>query len=573
MRRRSGFGVLIAIVVLLMACLLVAGMSQLFFSGQVYSQSAGGAGGMAAEYLAESVIEDFMVRLSEDLNDPGKPVFKDVRTALLTRNPPVVRLGKRYPVEHLKDAIKTSPDAAFHGLFDIEQPEAQLRVVPLTDTGEAQMLEVTATVKLKLGRRAIVRRVRVHRQVGITRVAPRRPFDAVTFAILRTSAIRDTRTLCEEIETCVKAYNRTGELLEGWKSTVEGKPLGVAMTATLPPLAVGPERATQALPEGLLADQQYFYRGVWDELEEAPLVRTLPPDESVLFARAKEEVKLEDFQYYRKLKELKPLVEQLRKAREKFPEVMEPMESASAAGQLPTGTHSGWSNRMGELGRDLLKLLKEIQEKLFAIAKHMKAHSQPGVDQSVVEVPRHWDSQIPLWPLAHHVSGEQSLKELLAGWPAVAGHLAIYTAGGDDQDSTRAAFTIDQQRFRGAAILSLPQGAGVAVRSLTPDGDQDRMLVVADHVHLTGGPIKAAIVARKNLFPESGGTIEGTVILEQYKKPDDSDPQQTWQGKVRHDKRYRSGRIGPGNDVSQVVFESYTVGINPRVSFKEIAWE
>lgn len=574
MKKRRGMGVIIALVVILMVCLLIAGVAQLFFSGQVYGQAARGAGGMAAEYLAESAIEDVLHQLNRDLNDPGKPVFKEVRNALLTRQPGFLDLSKRYGFEHLPEAIEASEDGKFHGLFDLLPPKIYVHVVPKHEGGEPQLVELEASVRLRAGRQSITRTVRVFRQIGITLVSPTRPLDQVPFAIVETPFLEDWAKFAEEVVTCVKAYNRSGELLESWKSTVEGKPLGVALTATLPPLSVGPEQASDAVTAQLLADEQYFYRGVWDELEEADIAKLMPPADSVIFARAKEEVKLEDFQYYARMKKLEPLMEKLKKAREKFAPVMKPFAEAARRGPLSSATHSEWAGKMGDLGRELLEILKPLQEGVLDITKHLNRHTQPGLTVAAVKKQRHWQSELAIWPLAQHISGGKAFEELLEEWPAVSGHLAIYPGPKKDGDPAQepALCTVQRERWRGQAVVSV-EGGDLAVGRLKMERPTDRVVVSAGTVQITGGPIQAGLVSRKDLITEADAQVEGSLIIEMYPRPPEGKDEKPWRGKVRYDPRLTSGVIQPGNDLSKVALDHYVVSVSPRVSYKEVRWQ
>ena len=572
--KRRGMGIIIALVVILMVCLLVAGVAQLFFSGQVYGQAARGAGGMAAEYLAESAIEDVLYQLNRDLNDPGKPVFREVRMALLKRQPGFIDLSKRYGLEHLPEAIEASEDGKFHGLFDVAPPKMLLRVVPAHEGGEPQVLELEATARLSAGRQSITRTVREVRQVGITLVSPVRPLDEVPFAIVETTFLEDFQKVVDDVMTSVRAYNRTGELLDGWKSTVEGKPLGVSLTATLPPLSVGPDQATQAITAQLLADEQYFFRGLWDELEEADLKKLMPPPGSVIFARVKEEVDLKDFQYYARLKKLEPLLEKLKKAREKFPPAMKPLQDAVARGPLASATHSQWAGKMSVLGHELIDVLKPLQEGVLDIAKHLNGHTQPGLTVDVVKRQRHWSSGLAIWPLAQHVSGGKRFGELLEEWPAVSGHLAIYPGErrtGDPAEDP-ALCTIESEKWRGQAIVSCEAG-GLWVGRLKMDRPTDRLVVQADSLQITGSPIQAALVARKELITETDAQVEGSIIMETYNRPPDGKDERPWRGKVRYDPRLASGAIGPENDLAHVKLDHYVVSVSPRVSSKEVRWQ
>lgn len=573
-RRRAGFGILIALVVILMVCLLVAGVAQLFFSGQVYSQAARGAGGMAAEYLAESALEDVLHQLNLDLNDPARPVFREVRRALLTREPGELDLSGRYKLTHLTESLEASDDAGFHGLFDLRAPRLKLRVVPRTQGDEPQLLEMEATASLRVGRRSITRTVRVHRQVGITLVAPHRPLDQLPFAIVQTPFLEDFRRVVEEVTISVQAYNRTGELLERWKSAVEGKPPGVSMVATLPPLSVGPEPATEAMALLLLADEQYVYRGLWDELEEAEILKLMPPEGSVIFARAKEEVDLPAFQYYARLKKLEPMLEKLRTARGKLKPVMKPLEDAVTRGSLPSATHAQWSGQMGDLGRELLDTLKPLQEGVLEITKHLNRHTARGFTANKVLRDKHWQSELPIWPLAQHVNGGQAFSDLIEEWPAVSGHLAIYPGPTrtDDRPPPGALCTVTMERWRGQAIVSSEEG-DLAVGRLTLDRPGDRLVVQADTIQVTGAPIQAALVSRKGLVTEVDANIEGSLIIEIYPRPEPGADEKPWRGRVRYDPRLAAGSIGRGNDLSGVALDRYVVSVSPRISHKEVSWQ
>src|SRR5438128_1639382 len=140
MKHRNGFGIVLALVTILMVCLAVAGAAQLFYSGEVYGQAARGAGGMVAEYLAESAVDDVVAQLNADLNDPSRAVFGEVRKALLGRVPAKLDLSRRYRVQHLTETIEASEDAAFFRMFDVDDPKMQLRVTPRNEGGEQQLL-------------------------------------------------------------------------------------------------------------------------------------------------------------------------------------------------------------------------------------------------------------------------------------------------------------------------------------------------------------------------------------------------------------------------------------------------
>jgi hypothetical protein len=569
-------GIFILLVVILLACLLVAGIALLLFSGQVYGQASRGAGGMAAECLATSAIEDAFHQLQKDVNDAASPLFLEVRRALLLRDPLTLDLTRRYPARRLPAVIARSPDRGFHGLFRIEGPQVVLRVSPETDTGEPQMLTMEAAAHLTLGGRSIHRRVRVARQVGITRVAPRRPLDQVPFAIVRTPFLADLREVAQDVDAIVRAYNRAGELLEAWKSQVEGKPLGVSMTATLPPLSVPPGMATSAASVLLFADQQYVFRGLWDEVEEAALARRVPPSYSVIFARRDEDVDLAAFHYYRRLRlDFLPLRRRLEQLAARFGEVMEPIEAAARSGSLDSATHSGWAARMGRFGRDLADLLVALEDRVGRLADHTRAHTATGITADRVDVPSHYASSLPIWPLAQHVTGGAAFAALLDDWPAVSGHVAVYDGpkAPDDRSGADTLFTLARRGFAGQAIVSLEEG-GVDLGPVTREReDRDRLVVHADRVRLVATPIEAAVVVRERFETERPVTVRGSIVLLRYPRPPGDEVPAPWEGRVAYDPRLDSGRIRGPRDLSGVRWDHYVVSLNPRVTSKEVTWE
>ncbi|MBI4870724.1 MAG: hypothetical protein HY814_04065, partial [Candidatus Riflebacteria bacterium] len=283
--QRRGLGILLALVVTLCVILFVFGVAHLLFSGQVFSQAAHGAGGMAAEYLATSAIEDILQQVQKDLNDPSSSIFREVRLALLLREPATLELSSRYPPRRLPNVIDGSDNRKFYTMFSLETTSVILRIAPVEDRRMAQSLLVEAAYRLNLGRRSEYRNVRVERLVGITRVAPLRPLDQVPFAIVGTTFIVDFREYVMTLGQAILAYGQTRDALGVWKEQVENKPPNQPFSAMLPPVTFDPGSIGTSVSVNLYEDQQYTFGDNWKSLEPVDLAPLLPADDSVIFAK------------------------------------------------------------------------------------------------------------------------------------------------------------------------------------------------------------------------------------------------------------------------------------------------
>src|SRR5207245_34652 len=121
--------------------------------------------------------------------------------------------------------------------------------------------------------------------------------------------------------------------------------------------------------------------------------------------------------------------------------------------------------------------------------------------------------------------------------------------------------------------ISAADGNELAVGQLVPARETDRLVVEAQTVHVTGGPIRAALVSREGLRTESDANIEGSLIIEMYPAPKDDRPEDPWRGHVRYDPRVGAGVIGPRNDLSRAKLDRYVVSVSPRVWHKEVRWQ
>ena len=575
---------LLTLVVIVGIVLFVAGVAQLLLSGQVFRQAARGAGGMACECFADSVVEDVLFQLHQGLNDRASPIFRPVREALLLRREEWLDLGPWVSGKDLERLMKDSPNQGFYRNFEIADLSAGLRLRPREGEGESQLVTVQAGVRLTIGNRSVYRSVRVDRQIGITRVAPVRPFDQVPFAIQRTTVIADLHSLTDLIEMVIKSYNQSAEHLVAYRSQIEGRPLGAPMTVTIPPLQLGTESIGSISAE-LNANEQYFFPNPWEKIEERSPGKRLPrDDDAVIFARPDEEVDLAQFDYYARIASIvKPVEQSLEGVIKEFASAMTDLEQRVAGGPLPGIFHARWADRMGRVGQNLKKNLEKLQDEIETIADHVGQHSQAGMTDTGALFVKHYESILPIYPLAQHVTGISSLDKLRKAWESVSGHLAIYPEieiadPGKSSDSSSDRLVLEN--FQGQAILGFAYSGGPGVlEGYLPigaiqmaDPALDRVVVHADLLKIEGGPIQAALVVRKNLVTKSPADIHGSLILLEYTKSAFEERGTPWKGRVRYDERFDSGTFSAPDDLSGIKLDRYVVSLNPRLSYKEVGW-
>ena len=573
-RGRRGLGILLAIVVTICVVLFVAAIAHLFFSSQVFSQAAHGAGGMGAEYIAETALEDILHQLQLDLNDPNSRIFDKVRRALLLREPPELDLTQDCPPRRLAGLLDSSENRDFHRMFTLERTSVKLLTAPVPDRRYTQSLRLEAGVRLSLGRRTEYRQVEQVRLVGITLVAPRRPLDQVPFAIVGTPFIADFREYVRTLDAAISAYNRTRELLDDWKNQVESKPPNTPMQAVLPPLSLGPETSSNAAAVQLYPEQTYQFGQGWRPLTESDLGPGLPADDSVIFAKPSETVNLEYFHYYERLqRHLTPLRTRLRQVIARFPSVMQPLESAAASGWLDSGTHSAWAGGIVAMGDELAEIFESMRSEATDLSTHLRAHTAPGITTERVDVPRHFESKVPVMPLAYHMPSSERALELMRKWPAISGHMAIYDEDGTAASAEPQETAVTLDGFKGQLILSRESG-GFAVGPVTMTSPgRDRLVVHGDSIRIAGSPIQAALVSRQQLDTGSGANIEGCVILLRYPRPPESERLEPWRGTVSYDSAWNSGSWRGPSDLSAVKLEHYVVSLDPRISRREVKWK
>jgi hypothetical protein len=573
-REQRGLGILLAIVVTVCIVLFVAGIAHLFFSSQVFSQAAHGAGGMAAEYIAETALEDILHQLQLDLNDPNSRIFDKVRRALLLREPPELDLTQDCPPRRLAGLLDQSENGAFYRMFTLERTSVKLLTAPVPDRRYTQSLRLEAGVRLSMGRRTEYRQVEHLRLVGITLVAPRRPLDQVPFAIVGTPFIADFREYLGFLDAAIVAYNRTRELLDNWKNQVESKPPNTPMQAVLPPLSLGPETSSNATAVQLYPDQTYQFGAGWRSLTESNLSPLLPADDSVIFAKPAETVALEDFHYYERLqRNLTPLRTRLRGVIDRFPSVMQPLESAAASGWLDSSSHSAWAAGITAMGDELAEIFESMRTEAVELTTHLKDHTAPGITTERVDVPRHFESQVPVMPLSYHMPSSQHALDLIGKWPSISGHMAIYDEAGAASSAPAGETSVTLDGFKGQLILSRESG-GFAVGPVTMNSPgRDRLVVHGDSIRIAGSPIQAALVARERLETGSGANVEGCVILLRYPRPPESETLERWSGQVSYDAIWNSGSWRGPTDLSGVKLEHYVVSLDPRLSGREVKWK
>ncbi|MBI4862478.1 MAG: hypothetical protein HY815_19790 [Candidatus Riflebacteria bacterium] len=152
------------LVITLALVLFVAGVAQLFFSSQVYRQTARGSGGLVAEYIALSAVEELKFKLQSAACDPSHPLFRRLRELLLkgeegSTPDGLVDLSSDFSCDLLTEQLGKSVHKTFYRQFTLHDLTVHVGVDRNRKEYENLVARLGATAKLSLRGRLVGRRV------------------------------------------------------------------------------------------------------------------------------------------------------------------------------------------------------------------------------------------------------------------------------------------------------------------------------------------------------------------------------------------------------------------------------
>lgn len=630
MRTKRGLASL-PLVVGLIGFLLVAAGFRLFGTGQALHQAARDAGGLVAESLATSAIEEALWTFQEQVNDPASPLFEPVRRALLVGDEPELDLSDRLAPTRLPELLQTSPHRGAYRRVTLEPLVATLRIpvraaaaadLPaerVVPAGE-QVLDLACTAHLEIQGHRIHRRVLVRRRYGMTFVSPFKPFDQLTFAIVESDFLAGYRTLVDGLAGALHQMQYAHRTLRQLSLDLgegsgrgPGRELRVYLPTPFLTLGEAPPMPTAvaARLRDLLLDRpdadpvaHALRTRPWSEVgwlawslvpspidrvlpgrvpEPAPvlampapppsgLVRDLPAPDSVIFSSAAR-VELADFDYERKVDDsVTPILVALEEAAVRWNALLARLVDDPGAHLAPADLRDleGRAAALAALGSGPLR---EAVTALNRISAHVQRHTRLGFNRDALRAYLSTSSR-RLRSLAFHAEAPGDLEALRASLPAVNGHVAYY---GTEP------LALDVRGWKGQTVLSAPwseEPVPVSLASFTvADRTRDRAVLHFDRIDFGSGTIEAGVYVNREAHFDGSPSIFGNLVLARRAARSERTSRGDLRGTVVRDPRLGSGGYwkrapddGPwrGPLPDSVSLGHYTIGLAPRGQRKAI---
>ena len=562
-------GILLILVITLAMVLFIAGVSQLFFSSQVYRQTARGSGGLAAEYLARSAVEEILYKLQITVNDPTRPLFKRLREALLKGEPGkapggLLDLSSEFDCSLLTDQLDKSTHKAFYKSFKIDG----LTCLAGFDTERPEytnlLVKLGATARLSLGGRVVSRRVEETRQMGMLLVGPKRPLDQVGFLVLGNPFLRDFTSAVDAVTRMAGLYTSIAGWLTSWKGVVEQKPYGQTLSIpTQIPSLTGSSGVRAVTVQ--LTGETYEFDGLWQPLNQNPNSIRLPPPSAYLVAPGSTEpVDLKSYDHESSfVTAAEPALGRIPEVVQRLDRVMETLVTSSGR-PFTSSEQATWAAQIGQVGREIHDVLDTLIESLAststALAPHLK--SLPQLDGFSL------DSQgrlgPALYPMVYHISTPKQFEQLMKSHKRLNAHIAY-----QGTEPLR----IDLLGVMGKMVIS-SQKAPVEVANLLANSrEEDLIVLAAPDVILDGGTVDAGIIVRNRLHIKSEVSIRGNLVLENYPRRRDRRPDEDLHGHLFYNPNLYSGKLVSKTDARGVLWNHYALGFSSVPEDLEILWK
>ena len=621
MRRRAGLGVILPIVMGLLIILLLGATLQLFTTGSSLHQAARDAGGAVAEQVASSAIEEALYHFQQKVNDPNSQFFKEVRKALMEGNESSLEITKDCDPELLRQELSNSSHSGFYKHIKIESFSVVMRIPTRADVevkddekvsaGE-QYIDLDCAVSLKLSEMTIWRRICARRRYGMTFISNYKPFDQLTFAIIRSGFLAAYPQVLTEMTNIIDNVNRAGFFLRSFGQMINSVPR-VTMNPVFVPVGDAPEMRgtaqsefqdaldearrtnpsideemgnmdeeqegwfrwslivgrTGAMIDRPSPDEVVAFRPFWPTIARSDLQVDIPTADSIIFSVAPE-VELEEFDYDKRLiDDFQPRLDDIKKAAKKYNDSLASLIGYPSA-QLTPQEVRRFESKADQAGVDLNRCVRKAIEELNKISSHLGQHTRAGF---TTETLRSYlkESSRRLRNLAYHIEGNEDIDKLKKSQSAFNGHMNY---------NGRKRLKLSLNQWKGKTIISGPytnaEVAPITIEKLTT-ASKDKDLVVVNHanLHLRGESVDASIFAADRIFFEGEPKIFGNLIINFLRLREDRQRDEDLRGKVTYNKRCYSGEYLKRNrnkegkiigemELSKVSLGHYTIGMCPR---------
>jgi len=621
-RRRRGLGVVLPIVMGLLVVLLLGASLQLFSTGSSLHQAARDAGGAVAEQLAISATEEALHRWQSLVNDPDSKLFVDLRRKLFEGDEPSFDVTEYCRPVVLPELLQASAHAPFYRHVTFEHLSVVVRIPTRPDVdvdADAavpvghQFVDIDCAVSLRCGDVTIWRRICTRRRYGVTFVSNYKPFDQLTFAIIRSGFLECYPGVIGDVSAVIDNVNRVGPFLREIARNLADRTQRLTMRPVFVPVGPPPPitgAAAQALaraleiereadpgfdgrldsmssdelgwfqwslvlagPDGNLdrtvPDETTSFDVQWPTLPRSILQRDVPGPTSIVFS-VDPVVNLIEYDYDKRLvTDLQPKLDDAGEAASSYNQVL-----ARMLGRSPEPLTADELNQLARTadtaGRRLDRVVRTAVDVLNDITRHVNGHTRAGFNTDVLQSYLR-ESSRRLQNLAYHLETADDLERLQTSLPAFNGHLNY---------NGRRRLTLHLPEWRGLTIISGPY-TNADVAPLTVDvlrtASSDRDFVVLNHanLHLRGETVEASVFAADRLYFEGRPSIRGNLILNYLRPRDQRSPDEDLAGTVTFDERCRTGdylkrprdehgRVEGPLDLGHVSLGHYTVGMAPR---------
>lgn len=565
---RAGVGVLLVLVVTLALVLFVAGLAQLFSSGQVYRQTARGSGGLTAEYIARSAVAELFWHVQKGATTPGHPFFKRIREVLLTGEQAkdgdgLVDFSKDFEVPELADQLERSEHKAFYKNFKLQALSVRAGIDRFRAPYTNLVLRLSATVVLNLGSSSVVRRVDETRQIGILLVAPKRPLDQVTFLVLDHPFLPDFRRACLAVQQLAQIYTSISKWLLIWKAQVEAKPMGVEQEFDIAMPGDTPDRPARSV-HVRLTGEQYRYDGVWAALAGDPSLIRPPPEKAYLMAPAGQSIELQQWDHEASMSE------NVENAIRRIPDVAGRIDRAMQTfvdndnRPFSAGEHLAWSMQMGQVGAEVHAMLETLVTELIRVSGEMAPHVKAIPALQDFSLDQQGRVGPPLYPIAYHISRQEEFDALLDRHKRLNAHIAY---------QGEVPLKINRIPISGRMLISSLKAPIEVTNLVAGDKEDDLFVLAGEDISFKQGLVDAGVLVRGRARFSGGTSVRGNLVLEHLPRKRDRGADMDLKGRVIYNPQLAAGTLKPPRDLKNAKLDRYAVGFSTVPQDVDISWK
>lgn len=591
--RSGAIGPALSAAVALLAILGLLLFNHLQRTSATLAEAIAGAGGALAEELAASAVEEATWRLNHAFTDPHDPLFARLRQELIRGRTRTLDLSQELAPAHLLDRMRGARARPLYRAAALERFRVIVQLPAAKDGGE-QLVDFDAGVALTAGGRGVYRRVVQRRRYGVMLIAPPKPFDRTTFAVLDHSGVPALKAAvdaltarCGEFALSRKLLHRSAGLHEPGEALEESAPF--------PPPFVRYGRAPRMTGSALTALLRHKPKASssagWDDwdrvagdpaaqasctppvgvISSAYQVNALSPAGPIgvsakqTIVSTADSVELAGFDYEVRVRD------EFEARRRTFETECQSYNDFWLRWIGPENWPSNDAQRKQMLAgwAGGLRNLRERQIELIRIAdgisRHANEHGRSGLSARQLAHYLHTSSH-RLYPLAYHAESSAHLAAAFADYPAINAHVSY--CGPDS-----AAFS--DRSFAGAAVISARANTARETDRRLSVGDfylrdrkQDLAVITADLLDLTSAGIEAGLVARDRLFLHATPRVFGNLTIHALRPLAERSSVEELGGQVTFDARLAAGPFWePARHdaaIPELPLDHYIVTLSPR---------